>query len=125
MPLNTPSINDLSLPVGTFTASFGGNMTPVTYYVENFTYNNVQSITNVPNEIGATRGRIGLDLDKGGSMTLTLPNASSFPKFGATGSIPPGFASGSAVTVFISGLSQNRGVNDYGKVDVEWLLANP
>lgn len=128
MPATSPQFNDLSLPVGTFTASFGGGtFTPVTYYVENFSYNNQQTITNVPNEIGAIRGRIIIDIDKGGSMTLTLPStaATSFPKLGLTGSIPAGFASGSAVTCMISGIDQSRTPTDYGKVNVQWMLANP
>ena len=128
MPATQPMFNDLSLPVGTFTASLGGaSFTPVTYYCENFSYSNQQTVTNVPNEIGAIRGRIINDVDKGGSMTLTLPStaATSFPRLGLTGSIPPGFASGSAVNFMIAGIDQSRTPTDYGKVNVQWLIANP
>lgn len=124
MPATSPFLNPSSLPFGTFTASFGGSGTPVTYYVENFSAGANTNIVPVSNEIGATRTYVGVKSSIEGSMTLTLPS-SGFPELGLSASVPAGYLSGSANTVVITKYDHSRAMGEVGKVSVNWVLLNP
>ena len=129
MPTNLPDFNDTGIGYGTKLLTLAGgvnNMPSTTYYVEDWSADTQVNIVNIPNEVGKIRGRVIVDLDKGGSATLQLMSGSLVPRIGATGSVDAGYAAtGSACTIMVSGVSTPRSVNDYSKCTIQWLLANP
>lgn len=104
MPANQPAINDLNIGgLGTPSLVLGGGtptMTPTSYYVVNSNFNQSVIEETVPNNIGFILGRIVNEQDLLGTIEIQLWTTGSIPSFGATGSIPVGYApTGSNLTI--------------------------
>jgi len=131
MPTNVPDINDLNLGIGVAQITLGGNMTPVTYYMESWDASITANTINVPNEVGKIRGRIGVVTDNEGTALLQLPNTSSasLPKYGCTGSVASQYTHtgsvGGTVNILVTGVSAPKSNNSYWTTTINWVLANP